>query len=91
MYNSPYLRQNTSVRRAMTTVLLAMLPAIAVQSWLFGAALLWHSMQGLQVVFEDYVRGRALAVCLAFLRLLHAVAALALAFAIWTLATGGAA
>lgn len=40
MYNSPYLRRNTSVRRVMTTVLLAMLPAIAVQSWLFGGALL---------------------------------------------------
>ncbi|MCP2885511.1 RnfABCDGE type electron transport complex subunit D, partial [Salmonella enterica] len=40
MYNSPYLRQNTSVRRVMTTVLVAMLPAIAVQSWLFGTALL---------------------------------------------------
>ncbi len=40
MYNSPYLRRNTSVRRVMTTVLMAMLPAIAIQTGLFGAALL---------------------------------------------------
>ncbi len=40
MYNSPYLRQNTSVRRVMGTVLVAMLPAITVQVWLFGPALI---------------------------------------------------
>lgn len=40
MYNSPYLRQKASVRRVMATVLVAMLPAVAVQSWLFGSALL---------------------------------------------------
>ncbi|OYW33901.1 MAG: electron transport complex subunit RsxD [Methyloversatilis sp. 12-65-5] len=40
MYNSPYLRQNTSVRRVMVTVLVAMLPAIAVQVGLFGIGLL---------------------------------------------------
>lgn len=42
MYNSPYLRKNASVKRVMSTVLVAMLPAIAVQCWLFGSALLVH-------------------------------------------------
>jgi Na+-transporting NADH:ubiquinone oxidoreductase subunit NqrB len=42
MYNSPFLRQNTSVRRVMVTVLIAMLPAIAVQVWLFGIGVLLH-------------------------------------------------
>jgi Na+-translocating ferredoxin:NAD+ oxidoreductase subunit D len=40
MYNSPFLRQNTSVRRVMTTVLVAMLPGIIVHVWLFGIGLL---------------------------------------------------
>ena len=40
MYNSPFLRQKASVRRVMVTVLVAMLPAIAVQVWLFGIGLL---------------------------------------------------
>jgi succinate dehydrogenase / fumarate reductase membrane anchor subunit len=66
-------------------------PLQALLAALFGAALLWHSMQGLQVVCEDYVRGRPLALCLALLRSLHAAAALALGFAVWTLATGGSA
>ena len=38
---------------------------------LFGAALLWHSMQGVQVVLEDYVRGALRATCIAVARLLH--------------------
>jgi len=58
---------------------------------LLGAALLWHSMQGVQVVLEDYVRGRLLRVSLAIALSLHVAAALALAWALWTLATGGAA
>jgi Na+-translocating ferredoxin:NAD+ oxidoreductase subunit D len=40
MYNSPFLRQKTSVRRVMTTVLVAMLPGIIVHVWLFGIGLL---------------------------------------------------
>ena len=33
------------------------MPLQALLAALFGAALLWHSAQGLQVVLEDYVRG----------------------------------
>lgn len=66
-------------------------PLQALLAALLGAALLWHSLQGIQVVAEDYVRGRALGLVLAVSRLLHLVAAAALAWAIWTLATGNAA
>jgi succinate dehydrogenase / fumarate reductase membrane anchor subunit len=58
---------------------------------LFGAALLWHSMQGVQIVLEDYVRGRMLGVSLAIARLLHLAAAVALAGSLWRLVSGGAA
>jgi succinate dehydrogenase / fumarate reductase, membrane anchor subunit len=66
-------------------------PLQALLAALFGAALLWHSMQGVQVVLEDYVGGPLRAVSIALSRLVHAAAALALAFAIYTLATGGGA
>ena len=51
---------------------------------LFGAVLLWHSMQGVQVVLEDYAGGRLRAVSIALARLLHLAAALVLAFAIYS-------
>lgn len=66
-------------------------PLQALLAALLGATLLWHSLQGLQVVLEDYVRGRLLGVSLAVARVLHLAAAVALAWSIWVLASGGAA
>jgi len=66
-------------------------PLQAVLATLLGAALLWHSMQGIQVVLEDYVRGRTLGLMLALARIAHFAAALALGYAVWVLASGGAA
>lgn len=63
-------------------------PLQALLATLLGAALLWHSMQGLQVVIEDYVRGRTFTILLALLRAAHLAAALVLAYAIWLLARG---
>ena len=65
-------------------------PLQALLGALFGAALLWHSMQGVQVVIEDYVGGPLRAFSIAVARLLHAAAALALAAALARLAFGGA-
>jgi succinate dehydrogenase / fumarate reductase membrane anchor subunit len=64
-------------------------PFQALLAALFGAATLWHSMQGVEVVLEDYVRGRALVASLWLARLVHFAAVLALAFAVWTLALAG--
>jgi succinate dehydrogenase / fumarate reductase membrane anchor subunit len=66
-------------------------PLQALLATLLGAALLWHSAQGIQVVLEDYVRGRLLGLSLAVMRILHLAAALLLAWALWSLATGRAA
>lgn len=66
-------------------------PLQALLAALFGAALLWHSMQGVQVVLEDYVGGRLLPISVGLARLLHGAAALALAFAIVRLAAGAGA
>jgi succinate dehydrogenase / fumarate reductase membrane anchor subunit len=66
-------------------------PLQALLAALFGAALLWHSMQGVQVVIEDYVGGRLRGATLAIARILHAGAAVALAFAILRLAQGAGA
>jgi len=63
-------------------------PLQALLAVLFGAALLWHSLQGVQIVLEDYVRGRMLGVSLAVARVLHLAAAVALAWALWALASG---
>ena len=65
-------------------------PLQALLSALFGAALLWHSMQGIQVVLEDYVGGRLHAVCLTVARLLHLLGAIALGFAVIVLLRSGA-
>lgn len=74
-----------------TVVALFAKPLQALLAVLLGLALLWHSMQGVQVVLEDYVRGSRLAIALAVARVLHAVAAAALALAVWALVTGRAA
>jgi succinate dehydrogenase / fumarate reductase membrane anchor subunit len=66
-------------------------PLQAVLAALFGAALLWHSMQGVQVVLEDYVGGSLRTLSIGLARLLHAAAAVALAVALGRLALGGAA
>ena len=65
-------------------------PLQALLGALFGAALLWHSMQGVQVVLEDYVGGGLRRFSIAVAQLLHAAAALALAAALARLAFGGA-
>ena len=66
-------------------------PLQALLAALLGAALLWHSMQGLEVVIEDYVGGRLRAIAIAAARLAHLAAAAMLAWSIWVLASGGAA
>jgi succinate dehydrogenase / fumarate reductase membrane anchor subunit len=66
-------------------------PLQALLGALFGAALLWHSMQGVQVVLEDYVGGALRRFSIAVAWLLHVAAALALAAALARLALGGAA
>jgi succinate dehydrogenase / fumarate reductase membrane anchor subunit len=63
-------------------------PLQALLAALFGAALLWHSLQGVQVVIEDYVGGALRALALALSRVVHAAAALALAAALTRLALG---
>jgi succinate dehydrogenase / fumarate reductase membrane anchor subunit len=65
-------------------------PLQALLAALLGGALLWHSMQGVEVVLEDDVRGRALAVTTGIARIIHLAAALVLAYAIYRLARGGA-
>lgn len=58
---------------------------------LFGVCALWHSAQGIQVVIDDYVRGRMRARARSISRALHLGAAAALAWALGALAMGGAA
>jgi len=66
-------------------------PLQALLATLLGAALLWHSLQGIQVVLEDYARGKVLGRLLVLARIAHVAAALALGYAVWVLASGGAA
>ena len=65
-------------------------PLQAFLAALLGAALLWHSMQGVQVVIEDYVGGRLRGASILAARLLHVAAAVVLAIAILRLGRGGA-
>jgi succinate dehydrogenase / fumarate reductase, membrane anchor subunit len=67
------------------------MPLQALLGALFGATLLWHSMQGLQVVIEDYVGGALRRFWIGIMRLLHVVAGFVLVAAIAKLAIGGAA
>jgi succinate dehydrogenase / fumarate reductase, membrane anchor subunit len=67
------------------------MPLQAFLGGLFGAALLWHSMQGVQVVLEDYVGGAPRTICIILARFLHVAAGIALAAALVRLAFGGAA
>jgi len=66
-------------------------PLQALLATLLGAALLWHSLQGIQVVLEDYVRGKSLRLLVLLVRIAHLAAALALGYAVWVLAAGGTA
>jgi succinate dehydrogenase / fumarate reductase membrane anchor subunit len=63
-------------------------PLQAFLAALLGAALLWHSMQGWQVVLEDYVGGRLRGFSIALARLAHTAAALALGYALFRLVAG---
>lgn len=57
---------------------------------LFAACYLWHSLLGVEVVVEDYASPRLCGVTLRILRAVHAVAAGAVVYAVWRLASGGA-
>ena len=57
---------------------------------LFVFATVWHSLLGLQVVVEDYVRGKgARVLVLVLLRFVHVLAGAAALFAVLKLALGG--
>jgi len=63
-------------------------PLQAVLAALLGAALLWHSMQGWQVVLEDYVGGRLRGFSITLARIAHTGAALAPGFGPFPLGPG---
>jgi succinate dehydrogenase / fumarate reductase membrane anchor subunit len=65
-------------------------PLQALLAALLGAAMLWHSMLGVEVVLEDYVHGKAFRVSLWLARFVHVAAALALAWALIRIAGPGA-
>jgi len=65
-------------------------PFSAVMMMLFVFATVWHSLLGVQVVVEDYVRGKGLRVLvLVLLRFIHVLAGAAALFAVLKLALGG--
>jgi succinate dehydrogenase / fumarate reductase membrane anchor subunit len=65
-------------------------PFSAVLMMLFVFATVWHSLLGVQVVVEDYVRGKGLRVLvLVLLRFVHVLAGAAALFAVLKLALGG--
>jgi succinate dehydrogenase / fumarate reductase membrane anchor subunit len=65
-------------------------PFSAVLMMLFVFATIWHSLLGVQVVVEDYVRGKGLRVLvLVLLRFVHVLAGAAALFAVLKLALGG--
>lgn len=65
-------------------------PFSAVLMMLFVFTTVWHSLLGLQVVVEDYVRGKgARVLVLVLLRFVHVVAGAAALFAVLKLALGG--
>ncbi len=66
-------------------------PLQALLAALFGGAMLWHSLQGIQVVLEDYVGRGLLGISLRISQVIHAAAAAALLFAIYRLVAGGGA
>ena len=65
-------------------------PFSAVLMMLFVFATVWHSLLGLQVVVEDYVRGKgARVLILVLLRFIHVLAGATALFAVLKLALGG--
>ena len=65
-------------------------PFNAVLMVLFVFATVWHSLLGVQVVVEDYVRGKgARVLVLVLLRFVHVLAGAAALFAVLKLALGG--
>ena len=66
-------------------------PLQALLATLFGSAMLWHSLQGVQVVLEDYVGGRVRSLSIRLSQLVHALAAAALIGSIYSLVAGGGA
>jgi succinate dehydrogenase / fumarate reductase membrane anchor subunit len=65
-------------------------PASAVLMLLFVFAATWHSLLGVQVVVEDYVRSKGVRVLvLVLLRFVHVLAGAAALFAVLKLALGG--
>ncbi len=65
-------------------------PFNAVLMMLYVFATVWHSLLGLQVVVEDYVRGKgARVLVLVLLRFVHVLAGAAALFAVLKLALGG--
>jgi succinate dehydrogenase / fumarate reductase membrane anchor subunit len=64
-------------------------PLQALLATLFGVAMLWHSLQGVQVVLEDYVGAGRLGLSIRISQFAHAAAAAALLFAVWRLAAAG--
>jgi len=66
-------------------------PLQALLAALFGAAMLWHSLQGVQVVLEDYVAGSLRGISIRISQIVHGVLAVTLLFAILRLVSGGGA
>jgi len=75
-------------REAVTAWLAS--PLNAVLMFLFVLVTVWHSMLGVQVVVEDYVRGKgARVLTLVAVRFLHVLVGAAALFAVLKLALGG--
>jgi succinate dehydrogenase / fumarate reductase membrane anchor subunit len=66
-------------------------PLQALLAALFGVAMLWHSLQGVQVVLEDYVGGSLLGISIRISQIIHGLLAVTLLTAILRLVSGGGA
>ncbi len=66
-------------------------PLQALLAALFGVAMIWHSLQGVQVVLDDYVSGSPRGISIRISQIIHGVLAATLLFAVFRLASGGGA